>query len=135
MGNETIITQALKEYIKKENNPLFTAIADLLLKYNMNDDDLMEGLGNACSYSVVDCGYFTYYGECNEFFEKFKEQINAFLSEEMEEFGYKSIIELIPKIDFVADPLLIELNSHQWITWYVFEAISHRFASKLELDC
>jgi len=127
------LTQALKDYVQEKNDPLVTAIADMFLKYNMNDEDLLGALSDVCTHGAMDCGYLTYYTEGDEFFEKFKEQINDLIREEMDSFGYKSIVELIPSIDY-SDPLLIESSTHSNICWVAIEVIAHQITNALGLD-
>ena len=91
--------------------------------------DLMQG---GCESGLV--GGMIYYKDTLPFYQRHKAEINALLTESMDDFGSHNPADVFGKNWEDIDPLALYTSNQNLLAWYGFEETARRIAYDHNLD-
>lgn len=113
--------------LKGENS-----LKDYVIDYFLNEDNVkqqMEDLQNyGCQSGMI--GTLIYYKDTEEFYNKYKDEINELSNELVDSTGYNSLFDLIPRLE-KDDQLMLEPHNQNTLAWFGFEETSNRLYQEL----
>lgn len=124
-----------KSLVESVSSPLYGEVVDYMLSVWEESEDkgriLDEVIEHGCKSGVVP--YLVYHEDTLKFYETHKGEINVFLSEVMDEFGYASPLALFGDEWDRSDPLALHEQNQNLLAWFGFEECTRRIAMEFGL--
>ena len=131
------LTTTLKAIKKESSNKLEKKVINLLLNNQSNDEDLKtyinDILQHGCQSGIV--SELIYHSDTLEFYNKYKTEINSLLQETFSNYGSHNPLDIFGKSWDIEDPLCIDTQNQNLLSWFAMEEITRNLAYKLEIEC
>ena len=126
----------VEEYLEdlKNHSELNNYVVDYYIDRNYSDiDNLIKDMEDLQRYGCVSgmIQGLIYYDETSEFYDKYKDEINDLLSNNLNDYGL-SIEEFFKDRFDNDDPLILDYLNKNLLAWYAYEETAYQIYEKIE---
>jgi len=107
-------------------------LKDYVINYFLDEENVKLSMEDLLKYGCQSgmVGSLIWYSDTCKFYNEYKEEINELASEFVSSTGYKSIFDVIPKLD-KEDQLILEDYNKNMMAWFGFEETTYQLYEEL----
>lgn len=107
-------------------------LKDYVINYFLDEENIKLSMEDLLKYGCQSgmVGSLIWYSDTCKFYNEYKEEINELASEFVSSTGYKSIFDVIPKLD-KEDQLILEDYNKNMMAWFGFEETTYQLYEEL----
>lgn len=117
---------------KLKNLKAENSLKNYVIDYFLDEDNVKQQMKDLKQYGCQSgmIGTLIYYRDTEEFYNKYKDEINELANELVYSTGYESLFELIPTLD-KDDQLMLKPHNQNILAWFGFEETSNKLYEEL----